>query len=163
MTFRTRIPSLLSLLTLCLCFSDADTAASASSAHWVGTWAAAPMPQPNSDGTFGSADTTFREIAHVSLGGPQVRIVLTDEFGLDPLTIGEAGIALSAGGEADFVSAQDLIFGLGQLAERAHIHGIKVIGATLTPYDGGEFFSSDGEAIRQAVNQWIRPQSNSMA
>ncbi len=36
----------------------------------------------------------------------------------------------------DIVTADDLIFGLSQLAERAHTHGIKVFGATLTPYGG---------------------------
>jgi lysophospholipase L1-like esterase len=39
---------------------------------------------------------------------------------------------------------------------RAHQHGIRVFGATLTPYQGADYFSEDGEATRQAVNQWIR-------
>ncbi len=56
----------------------------------------------------------------------------------------------------DIVTAEDLIFGLTQLAERAHTHGIKVIGATLTPYVGAKYQSPEGEAMRQAVNQWIR-------
>ena len=56
----------------------------------------------------------------------------------------------------DIVTADDLIFGLTQLAERAHTHGIKVIGATLTPYVGAKYQSPEGEAMRQAVNQWIR-------
>jgi lysophospholipase L1-like esterase len=54
------------------------------------------------------------------------------------------------------VSAQDLIFGLQQIIERAHQHGIRVFGATLTPYEGAEYYTEDGEATRQAVNQWIR-------
>ena len=49
-----------------------------------------------------------------------------------------------------------LIFGLGQLAERAHTHGIKVYGATLTPYGGAKYASPEGEAMREAVNTWIR-------
>ena len=36
------------------------------------------------------------------------------------------------------------------------MHGIKVIGATLTPYVGAKYQSPEGEAMRQAVNQWIR-------
>src|SRR5206468_9724769 len=56
----------------------------------------------------------------------------------------------------DIVSAADIIFGLGQLAERAHTHGIKVIGATLTPYVGAKYASPAGEAMRVAVNTWIR-------
>ena len=54
------------------------------------------------------------------------------------------------------VSAQDLIIGLQQIIERAHQHGIRVFGTTLTPYEGAEYYSADGEATRQAVNQWIR-------
>ena len=357
MTFKARTPPIVSIIFLCLCFLSTNHAAAAPPDHWVGTWAASPMAQPNPEGKFGSVGTTFREIVHVSLGGPQVRILLTNEFGLDPLTIGEARIALSAGsgkidsgsthaltfggrtsvtippgamfvsdavdlkippfadvaislfvpaqpmrrvthhtladqtcyessgnvtgaktlkspieifswpflkgvdvktsgdnssivafGDSitegyrstrdanaswpdvlarrlhanrktaklsvlnegiggnqvlrdvtsvnalarfdrdvlaqagvkyliilesindirnyaqtkapeDLVSAQDLIAGLGQLATRAHTHGIKVIGGTLTPYDGAEYFSPDGEAIRQAVNRWIRTTS----
>jgi lysophospholipase L1-like esterase len=54
------------------------------------------------------------------------------------------------------VSAQDLIMGLRQIIDRAHQHGIRVFGATLTPYEGADYYSTDGEATRQAVNQWIR-------
>ena len=54
------------------------------------------------------------------------------------------------------VTADDLIMGLKQIIERAHQHGIRVFGATLTPFEGAMYFAPDGEAIRQAVNQWIR-------
>ena len=56
----------------------------------------------------------------------------------------------------DMVSADDLIAGYEQLIRRAHTHGIKVFGATLTPYVGAKYQSPTGEAMRQAVNQWIR-------
>lgn len=56
----------------------------------------------------------------------------------------------------DVVSAQDLIVGFQQMVARAHQHGIKVFGATLTPYEGAGYFSAEGEKIRQAVNAWIR-------
>jgi lysophospholipase L1-like esterase len=54
------------------------------------------------------------------------------------------------------VSAQDLILGFRQLIDRAHQHGIRIFGATLTPYEDADYFSQDGEADRQEVNQWIR-------
>ena len=57
---------------------------------------------------------------------------------------------------AQQVSAADLILGFKQIVDRAHQHGIRVFGATMTPYEGADYFSEDGEAIRQAVNQWIR-------
>jgi lysophospholipase L1-like esterase len=88
----------LALLLLCLCCFNPNTASAASPDHWVGTWATAPVALPNPDNKFGATDTTFREIVHVSLGGPAVRVILTNEFGLDSLTIGAADVALSAGG-----------------------------------------------------------------
>ena len=54
------------------------------------------------------------------------------------------------------VVANDLIAGLTQIIERAHQHGIKVYGATLTPYEGADYYTADGEATRKDVNQWIR-------
>ncbi len=57
---------------------------------------------------------------------------------------------------ADAVSTDDLIGAYRQMIERAHMHGIKVIGCTLTPYQGAAYFSDPGEVIRSAVNDWIR-------
>jgi lysophospholipase L1-like esterase len=56
----------------------------------------------------------------------------------------------------DAVTSDDLIGALKQIIERAHEHGIKVIGATLTPYQGAAYASETGEMIREQVNQWIR-------
>ena len=56
----------------------------------------------------------------------------------------------------DAVTADDLIGALRQLVDRAHSHGIKVIGCTLTPYSGAGYYSEKGDAIREAVNRWIR-------
>jgi len=56
----------------------------------------------------------------------------------------------------DIVSAADLIAGYQYLVARAHAHGMKVIGATLTPYVGAKYASPQGEAIRSALNAWIR-------
>lgn len=56
----------------------------------------------------------------------------------------------------DKATAERLIAGYRQLIARAHAHGIKVIGATVAPYEGSSYWSADGEAHRQAVNQWIR-------
>jgi lysophospholipase L1-like esterase len=53
-------------------------------------------------------------------------------------------------------SADDLIAGHKQLIERAHARGLKIFGATLTPFEGAAYFSQEGEAKRQALNQWIR-------
>ena len=54
------------------------------------------------------------------------------------------------------VTANDLILGMQQIIARAHQHGIKVFGATMTPYEGANYFSEAGEKVREAVNDWIR-------
>jgi lysophospholipase L1-like esterase len=57
---------------------------------------------------------------------------------------------------SDAVIPDDLIGALRQIVERAHTRGIKVIGCTLTPYEGAAYYSDAGEVMRQAVNRWIR-------
>jgi lysophospholipase L1-like esterase len=53
-------------------------------------------------------------------------------------------------------SAEELIAAHKQLIERAHDRGLKIIGATLTPFEGAAYYTAIGEAKRQAVNEWIR-------
>ena len=45
-----------------------------------------------------------------------------------------------------------------QIIDRAHAHGIRVIGATITPYVGSDYYHPGplSEADRQAVDDWIR-------
>jgi lysophospholipase L1-like esterase len=101
-----------SALLLTLSVAKTLLAAPPDQGHWVGTWAAAPFAAQNPEGGLGSADTTLREIVHVSLGGSRVRIVLSNEFGLDPLTIGAAHIALTRkGDEIELMTANALTFG----------------------------------------------------
>ena len=59
---------------------------------------------------------------------------------------------------AEAVTADDIIAGHRQLIARAHSRGIRIYGATLTPFDnaGAPYFSPAHEAQRQAVNAWIR-------
>lgn len=57
---------------------------------------------------------------------------------------------------SEAVTADDVTGALRQIVERAHMHGIKVLVGTLTPFEGAAYYSEKGEAIRQAVNQWIR-------
>ncbi len=56
----------------------------------------------------------------------------------------------------DALTSDDLIAGYRQIIERSHTHGIKVVGATLTPEEGVPTASERGEEIRRTVNQWIR-------
>lgn len=54
------------------------------------------------------------------------------------------------------VTAEDLIAGMRQMIDRAHQHHLRVYGATLTPYEGADYFTQDGEKVRQEVNEWMR-------
>jgi len=53
-------------------------------------------------------------------------------------------------------TAEDLIAGHKQLIEQAHARGLKIFGATLTPFWGAAYYTEAGEAKRQALNEWIR-------
>ena len=52
--------------------------------------------------------------------------------------------------------ADDLIRAYRQMIEAAHFRGVKVVGCTITPFGGSSTFTERGEAIRVAVNDWIR-------
>jgi lysophospholipase L1-like esterase len=52
----------------------------------------------------------------------------------------------------------DLKLAHRQLAERAHAHGVCLIGATVTPYGGSDYYhpGPENEADRRDLNDWIR-------
>jgi lysophospholipase L1-like esterase len=78
----------------------ASRAQSMPHAQWVGTWATSPYLAEGQPNIRMFEGVTLREIAHISMGGAQVRIRFTNEFGQDPLTVSDAHAALSAGGSA---------------------------------------------------------------
>ncbi|MGB6450049.1 MAG: SGNH/GDSL hydrolase family protein [Steroidobacteraceae bacterium] len=54
------------------------------------------------------------------------------------------------------VTFRSMQAGYRQLITRAHAKGLKVFGATITPYGGSGYYSTDGDAVRGAINTWIR-------
>ena len=52
--------------------------------------------------------------------------------------------------------AAEIIAGYQQLIARGRTRGLKIYGATLTPFEGAAYFTQVGETKRQAVNAWIR-------
>ncbi len=54
------------------------------------------------------------------------------------------------------VTSDQMIQAYRQLIARAHAKGIKIIGATLTPFEGAGYATAEGEAKRQAANNFIR-------
>ena len=59
-------------------------------------------------------------------------------------------------GNISIVQPAELFAAYSQIVARAHARGAKVIGATLPPLGGSDFYSNEKEAVRQAVNRWIR-------
>ena len=60
---------------------------------------------------------------------------------------------------SDVRTAEDLIDGYKQLIARAHTNGVKIIGATIGPFEGVDlpgYYSKSKETIRQEANKWIR-------
>ncbi len=89
------------------------------------------------------------------LGQPGVKYLVILE-GIND--IGHAGSSAPAD---ETVTAEDIIAGLKQMIERAHERGIKVVGATLTPFEGEAnlkrgYWTSEKAKVRETVNAWIR-------
>ncbi len=86
--------------------ADPRVARSAETENWIGTWAASPQPTWAADFALPLNipahfwNQTVRQIAHVSIGGSRVRVVLSNEYGTRPLTIGAAHIAAAGGGSS---------------------------------------------------------------
>lgn len=62
---------------------------------------------------------------------------------------------IAAADEPTFAS---LVAGYRQLIARSHERGLRIIGATLTPFEGAAngYYTPRKERLRQAVNRWIR-------
>jgi lysophospholipase L1-like esterase len=70
--------------------------------------------------------------------------------------INDIGWAFDANGDTGPVSAADLIGAYKQLITRAHARGLKILGGTILPYEDAGYYHLEGEAVRRAVNDWIR-------
>ena len=69
--------------------------------------------------------------------------------------IGNPDPKLLAPGTSEPTPSQ-LIAGYRQLIARAHEHGVLIFGCTLTPFQGSSYYTDAGEAVREAVNAYIR-------
>jgi len=72
--------------------------------------------------------------------------------------LGGLAIHAEVSPEAHAAFVQRVIAAYSQIIARAHAHGLRVYGATITPYVGSSFYRPGplSEADRQSVNQWIR-------
>jgi lysophospholipase L1-like esterase len=58
--------------------------------------------------------------------------------------------------EAPPTHPEELIAAYSQVVDRAHERGIRVIGATLLPFEGARYYSAEKDKIRVTLNHWIR-------
>lgn len=95
-------------------------------------------------------------------GGGRTGDPVVSRFDRDVLSVpGVRTVVLLAGindiGAAEgALDADELVEGYRQLIARARRDGVRVVGATLTPFMGFGYSTVAGEADRQAVNAWIR-------
>jgi lysophospholipase L1-like esterase len=100
--------------------------------------------------TYGAGPNALARFDRDVLSVPGVKVIILLEG------INDIGRSFSPMNPGDPVTAETLEAADRQIIERAHEHGIRVIGATLTPYGGAGYSSPQGEAVRQALNSWIR-------
>ena len=86
---------------------------------------------------------------------PGVRYAIVLE-GVNDLGVLTRDQPASAGTHAAMVTAIEAAF--RQMAARAHEHGIRLVGGTITPYAGNDYYhpGAASEADRQAINAFIR-------
>lgn len=99
---------------------------------------------------FGTGPNALARLDRDVLSVPGVKAIILLEG------INDIGQGLKTTGVQDPVSLEALIAADKQLIQRAHDHGIKVIGATLTPYQGAGYSSPAGEQVRTGLNNWIK-------
>lgn len=89
------------------------------------------------------------------LARPGVRMVIVLE-GINDLGNLARDHAMPPEAHADLVARMTAAY--GQLIARAHDRGLRILGGTLLPFVGSDYYHPDAatEADRQAVNAWIR-------
>ena len=111
-------------------------------------------------------------VANAAIAGNRLMSEALPPFGINALARFEADVLMQPGTRYVVVmegindigmapagatpTVAEIIAAHRQLIERAHTWGLKIYGATLTPYEGAAYFKPQGETIRQGVNQWLR-------
>jgi lysophospholipase L1-like esterase len=108
--FRNRVLSLIPVVSILALPPALLLTQKNASQHLVGIWAASPVPIDNSNNPLGEKDFTLREIAHTSIGGEAFRLVLSNEMGTRPLSVGAVRVEFHADG-AKLSAQQDVTFG----------------------------------------------------
>ena len=99
---------------------------------------------------YGAGPSALARLDRDVLSVPGIKAVILLEG------INDIGRGLGTANSTEPVTAAALQAADLQIIARAHEHGIRVIGATLTPYQGASYASPAGEAVREALNAWIK-------
>ena len=99
---------------------------------------------------YGTGPNALARLDRDVLGVPGVKAIILLEG------INDIGRSFITTGVQDPVTLEALIAADKQIIQRAHDHGIKVIGALLTPYQGANYASPAGEEVRTGLNNWIK-------
>lgn len=88
---------------------------SGGAAQWLATWGSAPLPPGPAVGPFPAtpsfSNQTIREVVRIAAGGRRFRVRFTNEYGVKPLVIGAASIALAdAKGDVEEATVRPLTF-----------------------------------------------------
>lgn len=121
-----------------------------------------------------AADLTSVAVANAGISGnrilkpkPGLGVAALARFDRDVLAVPGVTDVIVLEGVNDFGMAwrdrdpqpptpADLIAGYRQMIVRAHAAGLKIRLATILPFKDANYWSEQGEAIRQVVNAWIR-------
>jgi lysophospholipase L1-like esterase len=103
--------------------------------------------------------STLARLNRDALDQPGVRDIILLE-GINDIGCSNTVFALCTGSTPN-ITAADLIDGYKQIIARAHRKGIKIFGATITPFENSEeyapeYWTPHKERIREIVNDWIR-------
>lgn len=81
-----------------LMLAAAPAAAETGQSCWIGTWASSQqIPEPrNALPDEDLRDATLRQVVRTTIGGPAIRVRISNLFGTDPLRIGSVHVARSA-------------------------------------------------------------------
>lgn len=93
------LPAIATALVLLVASIPAAAETPAPTKYWTATWASSPMSRPSlSPGTAlpeSFENQTLRQRVRISLGGSQLRVRISNEFGATPLVIGAATVAVA--------------------------------------------------------------------
>ena len=78
------------------------TATPAAAQHWSRSWMAAPLAwKAPADKRPDLTDRTIRQVVRISSGGQRIRLRLSNEMAIEPLTIGAVHVALAGADGGD--------------------------------------------------------------